>query len=72
MSTAARRPLGHGRADLPVPPAHAAERAAAGDWILDPAPAPGGELPVQRLARRRLGPGPAGPGELDGSSGWTS
>ncbi|MGA5198140.1 hypothetical protein [Streptomyces exfoliatus] len=68
MSTAPRRPLGPGRTDLPEPAARdsramtAAERAAAGDWTAEPAPAPPG-LPEFRLARRRrLSSGPADPG----------
>ncbi|QGZ52526.1 hypothetical protein GPZ77_33200 [Streptomyces sp. QHH-9511] len=74
MSTAPRRPLGSGRTDLPEPAARdpramtAAERAAAGDWTAEPAPAPAG-LPESRPARRRrLGSGPADPGTTSTSA----
>ncbi|MET9725505.1 hypothetical protein [Streptomyces zaomyceticus] len=67
MSTARRRPLGPGRTDLPEPAARdpramtAAERAAVGDWTVEPAPAPAARS-EPRPARRRLGGGPADPG----------
>ncbi|MFB7454014.1 hypothetical protein [Streptomyces sp. NPDC056194] len=64
MSTARRRALGPGP-DVPEPTTRdpraltAAERAAAGDWTAEPAPAPSTE---PRPARRALGGGPTDPG----------